>query len=258
MSYVELGRLEEILDSVAFASARRPALVRYCRQDYFGDTARSLDTEVRDLVEQRSGRRPQGPVRMLTHLRTWGVSFNPVSFFYCFDPTGRHLEHVVAEINNTPWDERYTYVLSDPVEEVNPQPREDGKKARPKRILSYVVPKYFHVSPFIDMNVQYLWKFSQPAESLVVHMEDYPLDDPSRRSSTKIFDATLSMGQRLPFDTRNLLVSQARHPAMPVMVLLWIYRQALSLWLKKVPFYSHPKKRDSDPNDGRSLDIVKR
>ena len=231
MTYIELGRMDEILDQVAWASSRRPALVRFRRDDYFGDSTRSLEDEVRDLVETRSGVRPDGPIRMLTHLRTWGLSFNPVSFFYCFDRSGTELEHVVAEINNTPWDERYTYVLSEPVEDRN---------GRSGRVLTYRTTKDFHVSPFIDMNVRYKWVFSQPGEGLVVHMEDHPT---GTGADGKIFDATLSLDRRLPLTTGNLLRCQLRRPAMPAMVVVWIYRQALSLWLKKTPFFSHPKKR---------------
>ena len=238
MSYFELGRVEDILASVACASATSPALVRYRRQDYFGNTEVSLDQAVRDLVSARTGRPPEGPIRLLTHLRTWGVSFNPVSFYYCFDATGSEVEHVVAEINNTPWDERYTYVLSDPVDRKELASDGPNGSKRPRMIETFKTPKEFHVSPFIDMDVQYLWKLSPPGESLLVHMEDHPLS-----GSDKIFDATLSMDRRLPLTSRELLSSQLKYPAMPVMVLFGIYRQALSLWMKKVPFYSHPRKR---------------
>ena len=60
MTYLELGRLDEIFESVACASARGPALVRYCRRDYFGDHGQSLDTAVRELVLERRGERPHG------------------------------------------------------------------------------------------------------------------------------------------------------------------------------------------------------
>lgn len=249
MSYLELGRLDEVLDAVAGASSRGMALVRYCRKDYFGDVGRSLDEEVRSLVEARSGRRPTGPIRMLTHLRTFGVSFNPVSFFYCFDESGTRLEHIVSEINNTPWDERYTYVLSEPSHELRPEPRPGS--TRPSRVLTYETPKVFHVSPFIHMNVRYRWKFSEPGERLLVHMEDHP--DAPEAAEGKIFDATLSMDHRLPFTTKHLLANQAKHPMMPAMVVLWIYRQAAALWLKKVPFFSHPKKRPSSRQTPKGL-----
>jgi DUF1365 family protein len=42
---------------------------------------------------------------------TFGHCFNPVSFYYCYRPDGETLDSIVAEITNTPWKERHSYVL---------------------------------------------------------------------------------------------------------------------------------------------------
>ena len=76
-----------------------------------GRSRAPLDAAVRTLVAERLGSAPQGPIRLLTHLRTFGHSFNPVSFYYCFAPDGERLEAIVAEVTNTPWGERHAYVL---------------------------------------------------------------------------------------------------------------------------------------------------
>ena len=52
-----------------------------------------------------------GPVAVLTQLRTWGWLFNPITTYYCFDPTGSSVETDVVEVTNTPWHERTAYVL---------------------------------------------------------------------------------------------------------------------------------------------------
>ncbi len=70
-----------------------------------------LERCVRDLVETETGHRPCGPIRLLTHLRYFGYCFNPVSFYYCYDPSGQDIVAVVAEVTNTPWGERHCYVL---------------------------------------------------------------------------------------------------------------------------------------------------
>jgi DUF1365 family protein len=62
------------------------------------------------LLEHRTGSAPAGPIRLLTHLRTFGHCFNPVSFYYCFTPQ-EQLDAVVAEVTSTPWGERHAYVL---------------------------------------------------------------------------------------------------------------------------------------------------
>jgi len=119
--------------------------------------------EVLDLVEERTGHRPAGPVRLLTQPPRLGVGFNPVSFYFCFDASER-VEAVAAEVTNTPWGERHTYVL---------------------RGTSGATEKRLHVSPFLDMDGEYAWRVSEPGETLVVHIEKRP-----------VFDATLSLRRR--------------------------------------------------------------
>ena len=111
MLLLDLDELPEVLDRHPLYSARRPALARFRREDHFGDAARPLDECVRDLVHERTGRRPEGPVRLLTTLRTLGHNFNPVSFYYCFAPGSERVETVVAQVTNTPWGETHAYVL---------------------------------------------------------------------------------------------------------------------------------------------------
>ena len=122
MLYLDLAELPQLFDRTPFWSARRPALAWFKRSDYLGPAQVPLDQAVRDLVAQRIGARPTGPIRLLTHLRYFGYSMNPVSFYYCFDPSGQTLETIVAEITNTPWKERHQYVL-----------RVDGQDSRLKR-----------------------------------------------------------------------------------------------------------------------------
>ena len=55
---------------------------------------------MRRLVEARTGRRPEGPIRLLTHLRYFGYCMNPVSFYYCFDQAGDRLQAIVAELDH--------------------------------------------------------------------------------------------------------------------------------------------------------------
>jgi cyclopropane-fatty-acyl-phospholipid synthase len=69
--------------------------VRFRRGDYLGDPHVGLAEAVRSLIECRTGSAPAGPIRVLTHLRTFGYCFNPVSFYYCFTP----LELVCRELD---------------------------------------------------------------------------------------------------------------------------------------------------------------
>jgi DUF1365 family protein len=218
MLYLDLAELPRVLDGRWLWSARRPALAWFRRADYLGDPRIPLDTAVRDLVTERIGRRPAGPIRLLTHLRYFGYVQNPVSFYYCFDPPGRRVETIVAEITNTPWGERHAYVL--------PAPEGDA------RVLRFALDKTFHVSPFMPMDVDYDWRFTPPGERLTVHMN-------SRVGGEQVFDATLAL-RRAPLTGRALAASLLKFPWMTAQVAAGIYWQALRLWWKRAPFHPHP------------------
>jgi len=219
--YLDLDELPQALDGRLFWSARHPSLAWFRRADFLGDRRVPLAGAVRALVEERTGRRPTGPIRLLTGLRTLGLLMNPVSFYYCFEPSGTRLEAVVAEITNTPWNERHAYVLS-----------ADGATHDGARVLRHRFRKAFHVSPFMPMEQDYDWRFSQPGERIVVAMENHDADG-------ACFDATLAL-RRQPLDGRKLAGALCAHPWMSAQVAAGIYGQALRLWLKRAPFHPHP------------------
>ena len=222
--YLDLAELPGLFDPYLLWSAKSPNVAWFRREDYLGDPSVPLDRAVRDLVSERLGFRPAGPVRLLTHLRYFGYLQNPVSFYYCFDREDQHVEAIVAEITNTPWGDRHAYVFGDA-----------GNEAAHPSWRRYRFPKSFHVSPFLDMGIAYDWRFREPGEALNVYMIA------SEKGET-IFDASLSL-RRKPLASRTLAAALAAHPFMTGKVVAGIYWQALRLWLKRVPFFAHPSKR---------------
>jgi uncharacterized protein len=216
MMYLDLAELPQLFDGVPCWSARRAALARFKRSDFFGGADVSLDTAVRELVAAHTGKRPEGPIRLLTNLRYFGYRMNPVSFYYCFDREGANLQSIVAEITNTPWGERHQYVLA-----------ADGAAG----LQRFTFAKRFHVSPFMPMDLEYRWALSPPGDQLLVNMQNF-------KDGRRLFDANLSL-QSEPVTRLALLKLLVLYPAMTLKVVAGIYWQALKLWLKHTPVFDH-------------------
>jgi uncharacterized protein len=221
LCYLDLAELPQLFDRYWLWSARRPALAWFRRRDYLGDPKQALDQAVRDRVQQDTGARPQGPIRLLTHLRQFGWQSNPVSFYYVFNAADTAIETIVAEITNTPWGERHAYVL--------PMDRSEPVGAQVRR---WAFDKAFHVSPFMPMDMNYDWRFTAPEQQLHVHMENF-------RAGERLFDATLTL-RRKPLGSATLAAALASYPLMTVKVSALIYWQALKLWWRGNPFFTHP------------------
>lgn len=230
--YLDLDEVDRVFGGRWLWSATRPAWLRFRREDHLGDPALPLAGAVRDCVEAKLGFRPAGPVRLLTSPRHLGFRMNPVSFFYCFDAEGRSLEALVAEVTNTPWDERHLYVLR----------LRDA--ARDGKALRAGCAKEFHVSPFLDMPLAYDWRIAPPGDELSLGLGVRAED------GRAVFDATLAL-ERRELTSVNRARFFWRYPALTLQVFAGIYWQALRLFLAGVPVHPHPAS-NPQPSEARS------
>lgn len=212
----DLDELPELLDPIPLWSARGRAPARFRRSDYLGPPQRSLAVAARDLVEQRTGRRPEGPVRLLANPRYWGVGFNPVAFYYLHGAgPGAGVEAMIAEVTNTPWGERRSYVL---------EPGPEG--------LCGTFDKQLHVSPFMPMEQSYRWSAGEPGEALFVSLSNH-------QEGRKVFEAGLSLRRR-EITRERMLRLLATYPPATAATIARIYWNAAKLKLKGVPYFRNP------------------
>lgn len=218
--YLDLDEIDRVFAHRWLWSSQRRNLAEFRRSDYLGGASVPIADAVRDVVEQRTGTRPDGPIRLLTHLRYAGYIFNPVSLYYCYAADSRTLTAIVAEITNTPWKERHAYVL----------PMATG--LRRGNAWEWELAKTFHVSPFVGMQREYEWRFTAPGDDLRVRMDVLC-------GGERELEAYLNLRRR-PITPRNLARVLWRFPLMTAQVIGAIHWQALKLWLKRTPVHDHP------------------
>jgi DUF1365 family protein len=220
MAFLDIDRLPELMRVSPFAGYNRWNWTGYYERDHFGDAKKPLRARLAEDAAKNGVALVDGPIFLLTHLRYFGYVFNPVSFYYCYDNSG-NLSQIMAEVNNT-FAESHNYWLT---------PANERESAAAKR---YATAKQMHVSPFMGMELDYDWIFTAPAEQLVAHMNTVA-------DGNAFFDATLQLDHR-PWTRRELHRALISYPFMTLRVIGGIHWEALKLWLKGVPVFTHPTK----------------
>jgi DUF1365 family protein len=218
--FLDLNEIVSIFRIPFLFSYDKPGILSFWRKDYLGQSSESLDTSVRNLIALKTQQTCTGPIRLLANISYFGFCFNPVCFYYCYADDGVTLQFIVSEITNTPWGEKHQQVFT----------------ILDKKINTYHFPKDFHVSPFMPMEIDYTWHFKYPSEQLFVYMQDS-----LQGSNEIIFDSTLRLDYR-PLTAANVIGSFFKFPFITFKTMAAIYYQAMKLFIKRIPFYSHPSK----------------
>jgi DUF1365 family protein len=154
-------------------SRRRFAPARFRREDFLGDPAKPLDDEVRGRIREETGEEHAGRSTCWPTCAT-SAADEPDRLLLLLRRSGRdRCEYLVAEVTNTPWNERHSYVL---------------RRSRGSASCA-AVRQAFHVSPFNPMEMRYDWRSNLPGERLAIHLENH-----SERG--REFDATLALERR--------------------------------------------------------------
>ena len=187
MPCIDLDELAELETKVWGFGTKWWHWARFRREDYVGEG--SLKQAVFDKVFALTGEKIEsGRVIAVVHLRYLGVYFSPVNFYYVYNQKGEW-RYLLAEVSNTPWNERHYYAV----------PAESSQ--------SWQHNKAFHVSPFNPIEQQYKWRVKPLNSALNIHLECH--------RESREFDATLAM-QKQPLTSKALLKKLLVTPIMAV------------------------------------------
>jgi len=216
MWYLDLEKIDHLQDLGKWFSVKNWALSRFNRSDYLGDPTGSLADCAREKMKKLTGCAVTGKVFGLVNLRTVGLYFSPVNFYYGFDESGK-ASHLLAEVSNTPWNERHYYAhrLDDNHHET-------------------INDKAFKVSPFNpSTNQTYRWKIAAPADTIAINLGVHD-------ERGHVFEAALNLS-RQPFSKKSARNHIIKKPIMTAFIIAGIYWQAMRIFLKGIPYIPYEK-----------------
>ncbi|GAB6058332.1 DUF1365 family protein [Desulfonatronum parangueonense] len=220
---LDLEELEELDSSTRLFGLNRNRAFSIRDADYLTSGPEPIKSKLTAFLAANGHEPPATDSRilLLTAARLFGQVFNPVSFYFCFTPQGQ-LELCIAEVNNT-FGDKHVYLLDRP----------DKPNVFP---VTYQMAKAFHVSPFFDMEGEYVFHFGNIQNELDISVT-------LRKQGQPVLEATLRQrGPARELTDFNLLAAWVRHPLAPNLTYPRILRQALAMYLhKRLNVFSRPE-----------------
>lgn len=218
MFFLNIDEIQEAFKSIPFASVEKFNLLAFWRKNYLPcKDNKSIREAVETHLKDHGHTDMPHKIFILTHLSYFGYCYNPVSFYYCYDKN-EQLTYLLAEVNNTPWNERHVYVQKIPTQN--------------KPIVR--LKKELHVSPFLPMDLEYKWVLNIPAETIKISMACI--------KEKPVFFACMKLAKK-ELSPMQVLLALLVNPFATQLVLIRIYWQALFLFIKRAPFYAHASRK---------------
>jgi DUF1365 family protein len=171
--------------------------------------ANKVCQQVRELGGNLNG---DEQVFLLGQLSNLGLYFSPLNLYLVVQ--NEDCRYILAEVSNTPWNERHYYLL----DRSKPEIRSEKK---------------FHVSPFFNLDQEYHWSFKLNEDKLHFSIDSY-------ENNEKVFSAGYHC-DLVEFKSAGFMASVLKSPLNVYKILAGIYFEALRIFFKKIPFVPYPR-----------------
>lgn len=184
-------------------------------RDHGDGSATPLRDQVRLRLRAAGLAHAGARIEALLMPRILGRAFNPLTIYFCHD-IGGDLAAILYEVHNT-FGERHNYMIA-----AHPTPGPVRQRA----------PKRFHVSPFMDMDLDYRFEVTPPGDRVSIRIAVSDAAGPMLMASFA--------GQGEPMTDASLLRAWITHPWQTVGVLAAIHWEALKIFAKGLGYRRRP------------------
>lgn len=198
----------------------RSSLVSFDPKDLGYKNGSDPEIFVKTILAQYGLEKKISDIMLITMPSVLGYVFNPVSFYFCLD-SNKEIRAVIAEVHNT-FGEQHSYLCA----------RADHSAITSTEWLE--AKKVFHVSPFLERNGSYRFRFSLQENKLSIWIDYF---DKEKRKQL----VTSLRGSLHPLNKSSLNKVFWSYPLITLKTIVLIHWQALKLLSKNIRYIVKPK-----------------
>lgn len=206
-------------ETLSHLTVNRFGLLSFYEKDH-GSRNGSLEVWIRNILIEHSLNDTVDDIMLICMPRVLGYVFNPVSFWLCLDKNDS-LRAVLCEVNNT-FGETHNYLCLPKTTDVIQN--DDWLEAE----------KLFHVSPFLNREGHYKFRFSRTDNKLGIWIDFYNADNQKQLVTSLI-------GALQPLTQQSLRTVFFKYPLITLKTIFLIHWQALKLMAKGIKYICKPK-----------------